>query len=583
MSPTRPPMRPALATLLTTLYLTTPALADTCADGPGRTASNTPVYVVLFGYPYGPSDSPLKPLNAVDDDLLQMATVFNAMGPAELYVHGESIPSLTRRFDAALRPPTWRALRATLDDVEARLRSDGRRGRVYVYFAGHGARRPADEGPGPSGYVFARPEPGATERGYDGNLTGALLADEVWHPLSTLADVNLIADACQSFYLLTARGRLIERRRGRVPPLPDFASDFALLFPTVGAAVATESATYEDTAGGLFSHALRSAAIGPADLDQDGIITYGEFHYALNWILSTTTQASEATVLPPGQDATAPFIDWRGSTAARVCIPPALAGRRLIATDDGLSATLHMRPTEPYPVWLEPGRRYTLVGKESQTNFIAGNGPLTHAHTEEIAQRGERWPALFTQPIIADKGPPLMAATPEDPGPYYGIGAVGAYGYVVDDRARNDATRWTPAADLSGRIGLGAHRFITEAGWAWLRSPTQDQNTARGAEDRIDGSDQHSISGRVGYEYLLSDRTWEFGIGGLIGGAVLVDRDGTGPLLAETTARLTALRPIARGRFALRFDARVAVTPSEQGFTTLFRLGAGVDYEDLFD
>lgn len=556
------------------------AADDSCPPGPDRTASDTPVHVVLFGYPYGPSDGQLPPLTAVDDDLLQMATFFSAMGPATLYVHGEPVPSMTRRFGDSLRAPTWRALRESLADLEARLREDGRRARVYVYFAGHGLRSRSEQGSDLSGHIFARPEPGATERGHDGVLTGAMLAEHIYKPLSAHGEVNLIADACQSFYLLTARGRFTRHRRAP-PPLPDYADRFALLFPAVGASLATEGITYEDSTGGLFSHAIRSVGIGPADLDQDGIITYGEFHYALNWILSATPSASEATVVPPGMDPTAAFIDWRGSAAARVCIPPALAGRRLVATDDGLSATLHLAPTASFPVWLETGRRYALLGKESQIGFVAGDGPLVGLRTEGIAQRGERWPTLFSKPIAVSTAPSTLASAEDGATLYHGIGLVGAFGFLTADPSGGETTRWVPAADLSGRLGLGADRLIAEVGWMWLRAPSQSGRTARGAEAPIAGDDYHAISGRLGYEHLLFDRTWQLGLGALIGGTVPVDATGPRPVLPEATARLTALRPIGDGRFALRFDARVALTPSESGVASLLRVGAGVDFESL--
>ncbi|MEZ4432382.1 MAG: hypothetical protein R3F65_08205 [bacterium] len=579
-------MCPRLLVLLVICLLS--GLADArdpgaCATDVARGGDAAPVYVVLFGYPHAPGTG-LPSLQLVDEDLLHMATFFEALGPAALWVHGEPEPGLLQRFGAeGLRAPTWRALRATIDDLRRRLARGGRPARVYLYFAGHGIKGRSFEADGLSARLFARPEPGTAERGYNGVIDGALVAREVLQPLSVHADVNLIADACNSFYLLTARGPSQGERVRKKPPELPIADPFAHLFPAVGATLATDGITYEDSTigGGLFSHALRSAGIGPADLDQDGIITYGEFHFVLNWILATTPFGARPTVVPPGLQRDATFIDWRGSAAARVCLPSSLTGRQLITTRDGLAATLHLRSTRPFPIWLDPGRRYGLVGKEHQVAFIASDGPLTPLESGAAAMgRGVPWPAVFAEPIDVEQWRPLPPVPPASAGWYYGVGGVAAVGYAP--AAGGGAEGWAPAADLGARLGRGVHRLVAEAGWTRWGVGGAAVETERGAF-RGPERQAHMVSGRAGYDHLLVEGGWELAVGGLLGVAARFGAETAPAPLPEGTLRASALVPLAAKRWSLRFDGRVVVVPAEEGAGTLVRVGVGMDFEDGFE
>lgn len=138
--------RASLLLLLAALAPTS-AFADECP--PIERTASPPVYAILYGYPYGPpEDSPLgvdllPDLAMVDDDLLHMARLFEALGPAQMYVHGEPSSKLLGRLSAfGVRPPTWRSLRQSVAEVAAAIDRHPAKDapRVYVYLAGHGIR-----------------------------------------------------------------------------------------------------------------------------------------------------------------------------------------------------------------------------------------------------------------------------------------------------------------------------------------------------------------------------------------------------------------------------------------------------------
>ena len=175
--------------------------------------------------------------------------------------------------------------------------------------------------------------------------------------------------------LQTRRMRLI-KRVVRAPPREMLAEQFVAAFPHVGALLATRGGTYENASrGGVFSHAVRSVAVGPADLDEDGIITYAEMADALERTRSTSPWLNISTVVGPGDEADAPFIQWRKSPAARVCVPRNRSEES--ALWDGSSRfALIEAGHEPLPLWLEAGHTFGLQSAGTIWRFEALDGAL---------------------------------------------------------------------------------------------------------------------------------------------------------------------------------------------------------------
>ncbi len=154
--------------------------------------------------------------------------------------------------------PTLAAVRDAFESLRQRVeRSPGRAG-LSVFFAGHG------DVAGGEGFLELE----------DGRLTGAML--EAW--LSTLkaSEVHVVLDRCNSYFVLSPR----KPGGQRFSTPADFAALLGRRLPQVGVFLSTgaeaESWEWSELESGVFSYLLRSGLAGPADLDGDGTITYGE-------------------------------------------------------------------------------------------------------------------------------------------------------------------------------------------------------------------------------------------------------------------------------------------------------------------
>lgn len=571
-------MRVALTIILLVLPSSAVA-AEQCAPVPSVERAG-PVYVLMFGFPHDTRGN-LPRLHMVGHDLLQMSTFFGALGPDRVWIHGEPKASLVERFGEALAPPTWRALESSIDEVSAALDAADGRATVYLYFVGHGERTRAGEKA--RGEVYALREPGNDEPGFDGIISSRLLTESVLEPLARRADVHLIVDACRSYYLL-ARGM---KRQGKVIrnlPAIDLETPFKSALPTVGAVLATngDSATTmeDETFGGLFSHAVRTGALGAADFDADGVVTYGELRALMAWILMPN--GIRPTVVTPGVDEQRPFIDWRQTSAARVCVSPRLAGRRTLSTGDGIFATLQV-PESGMTVWLEPGSRYRFAGDRADdaVGFVAAAGPLAVDRAPYGEHRGIYGEAPFARPYDAEVVQTWLA----DPGTpvggwYLGVGLVGHVGRL-GIRGGEPEIPVSPGADLGGRIGRGRHRLVGDLTWARL-----DLTSRRGFNtvDRPVPVIGHSVGGRLGYGLLLYEGPWELAAEALVGGGVWQDDDES-VAVPEAVLRIVGARPFDPDpRWALRTDLQIGAMLMAGGETAPFvRLGVGVEYETFVE
>ena len=569
----QPRHRQLLPWLVFTTLLTNPATASECTQPIEREPTAAPVYVILYGYPHAPANVGPS-LKKVDEDVLLMDALFAALGPRRVFAHGEPEPNLVARFGDDLRAPSWRALKRTVDDLTPLLAEHDTPPQVYLYFAGHG-----DTGSGPTnvprGVLFGRAEPGADAPGYNGRLDSALIAREVLTPLSAHADVHFIADTCLSFYLLSTRGRgpiLTRRVRKRPPPVP-LVEPFAAEFTRVGASLASHGITFEHhELGGLFSHAIRTAALGIADLNGDGLITYREFRYTLWWMLANAEPRSEPVILSPGLDTERVFIDWRGSPAARVCLPTSITGTQVIDTPHGPLASLPLHPQRPSAIWLTPGNEYTLDGDGQRLTLTARNG-LLDLNAVEIG-RGRSTAARVTYaPIEVTTAPELPPMPAFEPNWYFGIGATGGGTRFQGDDLPPE---WTPAGVLSGRLGRGDHRLAAELGYT--RWSIDEETEGIYGPNRIK-RDVHLISGRLGYDHLLVSNLWEFSLGVFAGGVQQIDGRGT-RWIPEAAVRAVLLLPVPWATiFAARLDARASMVPTAEDIGMLFQVGLGFDFE----
>lgn len=609
-------LRPLLALTLLALAAPTHA-ADTCA--PVERGAGPPVYVLLHGYSKSPHPR-LRTLSQVDDDLVNMARFFRAMGPEQMHVHGEPTRWLIDRLGETRRPASWRAVLgsvAQIRDAIADRPAGAPRPQVHVYFAGHGVAGDRDRLD-----LFSTPEAGADAAGYDGKIDSHLIAEHILRPLAPHADVHVIVDACHSDHLLQTGAPYPRRKLEPRPPRAHaILHDFTTELPTVGALLATRETTLESADyGGLFSHMVRSLAIGMADVDRDGVITYGEMAGAFPQIISAYAQISQPEVIAPGLDAERPFIDWRSTPAARVCLPGSITGKRILVDYKALFATLHLAG-EPTPVWLPPGRILGLTtwGAEGgyfravdgpadfrvrsprlpptatpggaaptagpSTETTAGPPPASDAPdpTAPDAEPADYWeplPALFFEPVKAaeaDARPPVELKIPTTIGGALLLGAS-----VVPPRGR-EGVSFAPHVDLAGRVGIGRHRLLLQGGYAWWTFVDADELPVL-TPSAITG---HRLGGRVGYGVLTTDGPTEVAIDFLGGLHRLWNEDDVGPRhlhVAEFTLRAVLNLPIdAWSRAGLRFDTEMGIGYTGGWMGPLLRVNAGLDLEALLD
>jgi len=308
-------LRGLLVLAFVALALPAPA-ASTC--GPTERIDGPSVYVIMHGYPYSPMPA-LDPLSMIDMDLVNMSHFFRSLGPERAFVHGVNSERMDVNFGKARRPATWRALmrsvEAVIEDIDADdAPRDDTRPQVYLYFVGHGGVDSDDRL-----RLFTAPEDDPPGPGYDGDMDSKLIAERIVKPLAARADVHLIVDACHSYHMVQTRGPYPRDKLKARPPLSlAYDLDFATQYPNVGALLAGRTETPAiHPFGGIFSHLVRSLAIGAADLDGDGIITYREMADALPQVLPHIEQVPDPEVMPPGGDRDRPFIDWRSTPAAR--------------------------------------------------------------------------------------------------------------------------------------------------------------------------------------------------------------------------------------------------------------------------
>lgn len=567
-------MRAPIHTLLAlTLLMPAASRADDdarCAPL-DRTRSAAPVYVILYGYPHIP-DAPDRTLHRVDEDLILMDDFFGALEPRATWVHGEREDTLVDHFGGALRTPDWRALRASVAELRAKLDPSEPNAQVYVYFSGHG--QTSRRGAGLGAHLFGRPESPDAGRGFDGLIDGGLIADEILRPLSEHAHVHLIVDTCTSYFLLSARdgqprAKLVRRVR-KAPPPHQLEAPFAETLPRVGATLAAHYTTYESSeVNGVFSHAVRTAALGIADLDHDGVLTYDELRYALAWMLANTPYAARPTIVPPGLDRGAPFIDWRGSPAARVCLPRSLTGPHIITTAHGPAASLPLHPQRPNVIWLHRGERYSLVGKQHQLTFLAHDGAFAVEREEHIDRGGRAFSPRFTTPIDAIHARPLPLFPTFDP-EWYLAGGVSA---AIGDQVGNLGQRWSPTVLAHVRLGHGRHRLAVEGGWSWRR--VRDTISARRGE-RERSTDTHTALALGGYDFLIREGEQELSVAALLGGALYGGRE----VAPEAALRGSMFIPLPPSPLvAARVDLRATLIPTSTSLEALIQLGLGVDFE----
>lgn len=545
-----------------------------------------PVFTLLIGQPLAPG---LPPLSAVDTDVAMMHAFFGALSPQHNYVH---LPAGDVRDDlsdarTAVGPPTWTAIEASVEALAEDLRAVGGRADVYVYYAGHGQKRRV--GAHTHTDLFLHPEPDADAAGHDGVLSTRLLQQAVLDPLEgDETRVHLVVDACQSAYLLEARGMRRTERVFKAPPRvePAMLERFTGRHARVGALLATSGSqvTYEAIgAGGLFSYAVRTAGVGLGDLDGDGRVTYGELAQVLPRILSRRAGGASPTLLAPGDRADEAFLDYRGRPLARVTFDPRQATRyELNSPFLEPYAAIYPDGTHPIRVYLPADAPFLAAvrvnneGPRVWSRFTAANQLFAMLQQPLDAPRTARSADAELAPLVLDRPLDTAALVPvADPQWVWvperyttlalsGVTEAPVLGRTLDSSLASLAG----GVEVAGALGDGPDQLAWRVGYS-LRTSSERYDAKT-----ITHREGHLARMGLGYSHVLAELSlFELSAGGFVGGGLLIEERGRtraemrvrpthylpmGELGGELTARVLFPGSV----WALRSDLRV----SGQGF-----------------
>jgi hypothetical protein len=221
-------------------------------------------YAVIVGNNMSPTLG-RRPLQYADDDAMKYEAVFRGfVDPSHLQLLTAPDDDTARLFpegSARAVAPTKAALQAAFARVAEGVRdarAQGKHTRLYFVFAGHGD---VDEG---KGFLELQDGP------FNGDDLEAALRS------AGADEAHVILDSCNSFFVLAPR-----KPGGRHFTTPkDAALQLAERMPNVGVLLSTsaEAEVYEwsELQSGIFSHAVRSALTGAADVNGDGQVSYAE-------------------------------------------------------------------------------------------------------------------------------------------------------------------------------------------------------------------------------------------------------------------------------------------------------------------
>ena len=307
------------------------------AQAPAAAASGADRYLLVVAVNHSLDDA-VPSLRYADDD---GARYYELLAPGAasavlLTTFDDDSQDLYPELVKVARPPTRANLLLSLETLRGEIeasRQQGRETTLHVVFTGHGQLEPGG---------------GAARFGLlDGPWTRDDMVDRVIAP--QWADfTHLVVDACNAYFLVQGRGWKDDEVED-----PDYdravaryltAGDVLHRYPRTGVLLSTAGAQEVHEWGayraGVFSHQLRSALVGAADVDGDGALRYDEIEAyigAANAAVSNPKARVRVTARPPRQDRGTPWLR-RGALhpRARLLIPAGQRGRFVIEDERGL-------------------------------------------------------------------------------------------------------------------------------------------------------------------------------------------------------------------------------------------------------
>lgn len=553
----------------------------------------------------GSVDGGVKALRYADDDGARYYETFSHIADETtlLTVLDADTQRVFPDLATKTRAPSREALSNAVSKLALQLEEDRKQGihaEVYLVFTGHG-HVDADG----QGYLSLS----------DGKLTRRDLYKQVIAPLN--ADyTHLIIDACHAYFMVQSRGDgessgWQDDRSGeshdaalsaylqdkRTSPEDDFelknTSTLGVILSTSGTAEVHE---WSKLRAGVFSHQLRSALLGGADVDQDGKITYLEieaFLAAANASVTNPRARISVFARPPAQDQNHALLSIDNFRDATTLTLPGMQGRYELEDARGLRyADFHTSPEQvtrvvllhdpvgqrPYFIRRNDAEQATLV-MEDQPSLIDGDA-LAFAQLDSSARssveesfRSELFstpygPGFFAgyrasrqryDSVLATQGTARQLAAAEPPRAWsrhvqlsYGVsGALSEEIYGESAIQHNMVLGYN---FLSNRTGLSVGPFL---GYGLTAQTLSSAGDASAITHRValgvEGAWRRDVSSTVFFEPRL--RLGQQLL--LLRNDTLCDTSGTcsDPLGVRGEALLSfGMRPQGFGRVALRLD-----------------------------
>jgi hypothetical protein len=371
-----------------------------------------PVFGLVIGCNH--SDDPdREPLRYADDDAVQNAGLLTQLTRRGVVILLTRLDDDSRALHPHLKPtaPTRRAVSAAMAKINGlmeKARQEGSNPVFYLFYTGHGDV--------------------VHNRGYVNLEDGRFGRKDLLQLLtSSRATRNhVIIDACKSYFLIFDRGAGGKRRSVTGPllqqkeGLPDNTGVF------LSTSSAADSHEWEAFQGGIFSHEVRSAMRGAADLDRDSAITYQEaagFVWTANAAIPARRYRPAFYVRPPrGESAAqAVFVDLTQATGDWLQAGPGAARHFYVEDGQGLRIVDFHPGAEQQLDVLLPSRRplFLLLPELKEEVELPGENRIVLAELalsrDEVNVRGAEHVAfrkLFTLPFSPESLNEYQSRTP---------------------------------------------------------------------------------------------------------------------------------------------------------------------------
>lgn len=374
--------------------LTAVALGAPRADAADRR------FAVVVGY-NGSDDATLAPLAYADDDALRYGELLGNLAERVETLTAADAESRTLWGRPATTAPTRQAVLSALQrthEAMARAKAAGDRPILYFVYSGHGNYDAEGRG-----YVHLS----------DGRFTTRDLYRHVIAE-SEGAPVILVVDACNAALLVHSRGAPERRPAGETTLRLESWPNVGVILASSAVAETHEWGKY---LSGIFSHEVRSALLGPADINDDGLITFGElaaFVAAANARVTNPTIRITPYIRPPLDDPELALVDLGASRfPARIRVSESFVGKAHLVDDNLVrQADFHKTAGERFWLSLPNAGPFVLVSGTTEYLVPAGlSGPVDLSELESrertvLSARGagsdyfER--TLFQQPYGGD-------------------------------------------------------------------------------------------------------------------------------------------------------------------------------------